>query len=102
MPLARLGARAEGGGAVLTGSWLLVAAVFEGWPGAEPGILLGHLVHWDYEYYAYLAPAPHFSSHCLSRAAAFERGPGSYVSLFGEEMIRENLWAGGFWVVVVI
>ena len=44
MPSARLEANAEGGGPVLTGLWLFVAAVFEGWPEAEPGILLGRLV----------------------------------------------------------
>lgn len=63
MPSARLEANAEGGGPVLTGLWLFVAAVFEGWPEAEPGFLLGRLVLWNYEYYAYLAPSPLFPSH---------------------------------------
>lgn len=50
------------------------------------GVQLGRLVRWDYEYHAYLAPAPRLrSSHCLAPAAAFQRGPDGCVALLGEE-----------------
>ena len=65
-------ARAEGGGAFLTGSWLLIVAVFEGVPGAETAVPLGRLVRWGYEYYPYLAPAPHFQATACPEQQLFK------------------------------